>query len=242
MIDAGDNISSKKGGWEFDKNVVGTFDEHVSKSVPGYKVGHQIVCGLTDFFVSNGSKVYEIGCSTGSLISQIANTCVGKNDVEFLGLDVSEPMISKANEKFLDHMLPNNNIMKFELGDIIDYKLEKSSFIVCYYTVQFIHPSVRQQIIKKIYESLNWGGAFVMFEKVRGSDARFQDILTGLYHDYKMSNGYSSDEVVAKSQSLRGVMEPFSHQGNIDLLRRAGFNDIEVIFKEICFQGFLAIK
>lgn len=242
MIDAGDKISSKKGGWEFDQNVVDTFDEHVSKSVPGYEVGHKIVTGLTDYFVSNSSKVYEIGCSTGTLLAKIAEACVGKNNVEFMGIDVSDAMISAANEKYGKLHLPNDNSLNFEVGDIINFKLEKSSFIVCYYTVQFIHPAVRQQVIDKIYENLDWGGAFVLFEKVRGSDARFQDILTGLYHDYKMSVGYSSDEVVAKSQSLRGVMEPFSHKGNTDLLKRAGFKDIEVVFKDICFQGFLAIK
>ena len=31
--------------------------------------------------------------------------------------------------------------------------------------------------IKKIYKSLNWGGGFIMFEKVRAPDARFQDLM-----------------------------------------------------------------
>ena len=162
--------------------------------------------------------------------------------MNYIGLDLSEPMIQISKEKFSNIRIDNNSTLNFEYSDVLEYPLMKSSFIICYYTVQFVHPSVRQFLINKIYESLDWGGALVMFEKVRGADARFQDILTGLYHDYKMKMGYSTDEVVAKSQSLRGVMEPFSFQGNIDLLKRAGFLDIETIYKNICFQGFLAIK
>ena len=47
-----------------------------------------------------------------------------------------------------------------------------------------------------------------MFEKVRGSDARFQDIFTGLYNEYKLQNGYSAEEILGKTRSLK-VLEPF---------------------------------
>ena len=50
------------------------------------------------------------------------------------------------------------------------------------------------------------------------------------------------DEIIAKAKSLKGVLEPFSTQGNLDLLKRAGFVDIITIFKYLCFEGFLAIK
>ena len=111
-----------------------------------------------------------------------------------------------------------------------------------YYAIQFVRPSVRQELIDKIYRSLQWGGAFLLFEKVRGADARFQDILTGLYTDFKLAQGYSAEEIVGKSRSLKGVLEPFSTQGNLDLLRRAGFVDIMTVMKYVCFEGFLAIK
>ena len=81
-----------------------------------------------------------------------------------------------------------------------------------------------------------------MFEKVRACDARFQDIMQTLYTDYKIEQGYSSEEIIAKTKSLKGILEPFSTQGNLDLLKRAGFVDIMTVFKHICFEGFIAIK
>jgi tRNA (cmo5U34)-methyltransferase len=97
-------------------------------------------------------------------------------------------------------------------------------------------------LINRIFEALNWGGAFVWFEKIRGNDARFQDILTTLYNDYKLERGFGTDEIISKTRSLKGVLEPFSTQGNVDLLKRAGFVDIQIVMNYICFQGFLAIK
>jgi len=49
-------------------------------------------------------------------------------------------------------------------------------------------------------------------------------------------------EILHKQRSLKGVLEPFSTQGNLDLLKRAGFVDIMTVMKWVCFEGFLAIK
>ena len=37
-------------------------------------------------------------------------------------------------------------------------------------------------------------------------------------------------------------MEPFSTNGNLDLLKRAGFKDTLTVMKHLCFEGFLAIN
>jgi len=108
--------------------------------------------------------------------------------------------------------------------------------------MQFIPPRDRQQLFDRIYEALNWGGAFIMFEKVRAPDARFQDIATGLYNEFKLSQGFDEKEIVGKTRSLKGILEPFSTEGNFALFRRAGFEDVTTISKYICFEGFLAIK
>jgi tRNA (cmo5U34)-methyltransferase len=123
-----------------------------------------------------------------------------------------------------------------------DQKFRKCDMITSLYTIQFLEPKYRQELFDKIYKSLNWGGAFVMFEKIRGNDARFQDILTFLYFDFKAENGLKSSEILNKEMSLRSVMEPYTIKANMDFLRRAGFKDIMPISQYLCFKGFLAIK
>ena len=58
---------------------------------------------------------------------------------------------------------------------------------------------------------------------------------------YKLSS-FTPEEIIGKSLSLQGVLEPFSSNGNIDLLKRAGFVDFVTVFRNLCFEGVLALK
>jgi len=236
MGKVGDGICSKNSLWSFeDEKVVAAFDEHVSKSVPMYSEGHDLILRFSDYFTHKNSKIFEIGSSTGVFSNKIYERTKEKK-VKVTGIDISEEMTKFANDKY------SNDNCTFIFDDAINQDLSDSDMIVAYYTIQFINPSKRQEIINKIYDSLNWGGAFFMFEKTRGMDARFQDMITSVYYDYKISEGYSLEEIMSKHLSLKGVLEPFSTKGNIDMLKRAGFIDINTIFKFVPFEGFLAIK
>lgn len=236
MNEVGDGLNAKNAQWSFGGDTHKTFDAHVSKSVPFYSDGHSIIEEVSDFFLSDGSLVYDIGCSTGTLLEKLAIRNVNKK-IQFIGCEPEMGMTHAAIEKCKKHK--NISIVN---ESILDIPMEKSDLISSYYTIQFLHPSIRQDVFDKIYNSLNWGGAFIFFEKVRAPDARFQDMMSLIYNEYKFSQGYTPQEVITKSKSLKGVLEPFSSQGNIDLASRAGFKDVMSVFKYICFEGFLAIK
>ena len=132
--------------------------------------------------------------------------------------------------------------IQFLNKDVSKINFQNCDFITSYYTIQFIKPSERQRLFNKIFKSLNWGGAFLFFEKVRAPDARFQDIMSLIYNEFKIKNGFSSSEIIEKSRSLKGVLDPFSSNENLLFLKRAGFKDYMSVFKFISFEGFIAIK
>ena len=235
-VGVGSDIEVQNAGWTFGEAVADSFAEHVRQSIPMYEAGHEIICQLSDYFVQDDSICYEIGVSVGELIAKLARHNEAKQAL-WVGLDVEPSMIQRARET-----VKGSKNVSLEVADVTQYDFQKADLIVSYYCIQFIRPKHRQQLIDRIYESLNWGGAFIWFEKVRGADARFQDILTTLYNDFKLEQGLNPDEIVAKTRSLKGVMEPFSTQGDLDLLARAGFLDVMTVMKHLCFEGFLAIK
>jgi tRNA (cmo5U34)-methyltransferase len=236
MGSVGEDIKADNANWTFDGKIADTFDDHVSKSVPMYHEGHNISVQLADFFLANGSTCYELGCSTAELTRKLAERNKSK-DVRFVGVDTVPEMVKKARQKCSDFQS-----VTIQQDDALTVEMSEADCILAYYTMQFIRPRWRQDVINRIYESLNWGGGFIMFEKVRGPDARFQDMMTAIYTEHKISQDYTSDEIVNKTRSLKGVLEPFSTQGNIDMLQRAGFKDVVSVFKWVCFEGFLAIK
>lgn len=235
MSKTGDNIEAKNANWKFNGEMVEHFEEHVAKSVPLYQEGHELILNLSDYFIKNDSVCYELGSSIGTLLTKLARRHDFR-DTRFTGIELEKDMVKKANQLYQNHNL------SFICEDINTLNYEPSDLIIAYYTVQFIHPKLRQELINTIYNSLNWGGAFIMYEKVRANDARFQDIITNLYHEYKMKQGYSAQEIMSKAKSLKGVLEPFSTQGNLDMLRRAGFKDVITVQKYMNFEGFLTIK
>lgn len=227
-------IKSKKFNWKFNKEVSTSFDSHVIKSVPFYEISHNLIAGYSSFFLSEKSVCYDFGCSTGTLLNKIYKKNNNKK-VKLIGIDNSKPMIRIAKKR-------NRKKIIFKHGDILKTRLMKNDLSLCLYTLQFLKPKARQLFINKIYNSLNWGGALILYEKIRGSDARFQDMLNFLYFDFKKDNGLTPIEILNKENSLRSVMEPYTIKANIDFLKRAGFKDIMPISQYLCFIGFLAIK
>ena len=124
------------------------------------------------------------------MLQRVADHNPNKN-IKFIGVEVENDMVDYANNK-----LQNYEGIEIICDDILNVDLEKSDMIISYYTIQFIKKRIRQLIFDKIYESLNWGGAFVLFEKVRGADARFQDISTALYTDFKLEQGFTKEEIL----------------------------------------------
>lgn len=233
----GQNIETERASWSFDGSVAETFVDHVRQSVPMYDEGHDLVCQISDYFVHDDSVCYEIGASTGQLLRRLAEQHASRPMVRWVGIDPVPQMIEKAR----DHCSGIENIELF-VDDAVTFEYERADLIVSYYCMQFIHPKHRQELLNRLYERLNWGGALILFEKVRGPDARFQDMMVSLYSDFKVRQGFDAGEILNKTSSLKGVLEPFSREGNLGLMRRAGFTDIATLMKYICFEGFVAIK
>ena len=233
----GQNIETANAAWTFSGNVPDNFVNHIRQSVPLYEEGHELVCQLSDYFVAANSTVYEIGVSTGELIRKVAERNAHRVGARFIGMDVEAAMIAKARAHTA--AVPSISILQ---EDARLFAFEPADLIVSYYTMQFIPPRDRQQLFDKLYAALNWGGALIMFEKVRAPDARFQDIAVTMYNEFKLRQGFDCEEIVTKTRSLKGVLEPFSTDGNFALFRRAGFVDVTTVAKYVCFEGFLAIK
>ena len=233
---SGDGILAGTGMWSFSGAVPQSFDQHVRKSVPLYHQGHELIARMSEYFVGPGSLSYEVGCSTGTVLRMLAEKHQGKG-ASFVGIDIEEDMTDFAKD-----CAKGVEGLNFQCADAVTYEYEKCDFVVAYYTVQFVRPKYRQALIDRLYAALNWGGALVMFEKVRAPDARFQDIATQMYADYKSDAGFSPDEILNKSRSLKRVLEPFSTKANMDMLERAGFKDVMSVLKYVSFEGFLGIK
>ena len=230
------NISMVTSGWTFNQ-VSKTFDNHILRSIPFYAEFHRISLKLSEFFISEKTSILDIGCSTGTLLKNFSTKYPSSDyKIKFVGIDPVRSMIQAAKKKNKDKRV------KFITKSLLDTNFKNFDFITSILTIQFIHPSKRYKAYKNIFNSLKVGGAFLVFEKIRAENSKFEDINTGIYFDFKRSNGFSEKEINYKTLSLRGKMDCSTSSENTTLLKKVGFSKISVVFKWFCFEAKICIK
>lgn len=223
--------------WQFNDDVSEVFDNHVRQSVPHYESIQHLVAQLSDFFVQPNGLIYDIGCATGETIRHIHERHNQKR-VRFIGIDESEPMLRKAIEKNKE-----NETIQFVQQSIEHFSFnDKSNMVLSILTLQFVPIEERDAVVKKVYESLQKGGAFVLVEKSYPGHPKLQEVFTQLYHDMKEQQNLSPKDIREKDKSLRGVLQPLTEEQNRELLQTAGFSTVDTFFKHLHFTGFIAIK
>lgn len=216
---------------KFSFSTIQNFDTHINKSIYGYDNMNNIIIQLSQYFIEDNTKVIDIGCSTGKLIKNIKEY-TNKN-ANYIGLEIEDNFTKDF--KSVDNLL-------LQKQDIIDYNnFNNSSFITSIFTLQFLPLKDRLNLLKKIYDGLNYGGAFILSEKVISDDSKINDILTFLYYDYKKVN-FTNDEILNKESDLRDIMKPITLEDNISLLQKAGFKKIELFWRTYNFCSIIAIK
>jgi tRNA (cmo5U34)-methyltransferase len=224
----------------FNKQVATVFDDMVSRSVPFYHEVQHMIATLARDFAQEGTKVVDIGCSTGTTIA-LLDDALGGTNVQFVGLDNSHDMLAKAEKKLAEAKLKNPYTLEYcDLNKGV--RIENASLITFILTLQFLRPLRREAILKQLYEGLLPGGALILFEKVTSPDTTFNRLFIQHYYDFKRQNGYSDMEIANKREALENVLIPYRMDENLDLLQQVGFKKVEVFFRWYNFCAIIAVK
>ncbi|MDT8316601.1 MAG: carboxy-S-adenosyl-L-methionine synthase CmoA [bacterium] len=228
-----------KGEFRFDARVAEVFDDMLSRSVPFYGEVQRIIAGLATAHYRNASKIFDLGCSTGTTIINICNAAAGAR-LDIIGVDSSEPVIARAREK----ISKANPAADIELlcNDIRDIEIKDASVVIMNYTLQFIKPESRKALIRRIYKGLNKGGILLLSEKVLEGNAAMSDLFIDKYYDFKREMGYSDLEIAKKREALDKVLIPMTTDKELKLLKEGGFDNVSTFFKWFNFASFIAVK
>lgn len=223
----------EKYNWRFDEEITKQFDSHVVKSVPLYGLFHKNIIELSGFFAQIGSNIVDIGTSTGTLIAELHEKNKHRK-INSYGIDIEKSMIEECEARY-------GQDIKFELSDALDYNYTNASIVASVLSFQFMEKQNRVRTLKKIYEEMNSDGVFFLVEKVKTEILDIHDAYGDIYYDFKRES-LTDEEILDKNSSLRGVMKPITLNDNMNNLRMAGFDKIDVFMKFNNFVGILAIK
>ncbi len=227
----------------FDERVVQVFDNMVSRSVPFYTEVQRIQADLVmDFLPEEGGVVCDLGCSTGTTIEHLAKHANCPASVQFIGYDNSEPMLAKARAKLSESVA--NAHVDLNFADLSALPaLPACNVIILNWTLQFVRPIDREQLLTNCYNALQPNGILLLSEKILGSDSGFNRLYIDHYLNFKKSqSGYSDTENQRKREALENVLIPYRLDEDYALLKRAGFKRMDTYFQWFNFVCIIAVK
>lgn len=225
--------------FRFDASVARVFPDMIRRSVPGYTTIIPMIEVITEQYAQPGSNCYDLGCSLGASTLAMRHG-IGDKDCQLFGVDNSAAMIERCEHYIAldDSSLP----VALRCEDILDTELSNASVTTLNFTLQFVPPEQRAELLTRIASATRPGGVLILSEKIRFESEQEQEIQTRLHHEFKRANGYSDLEISQKRSAIEQVLIPETLAAHRQRLLSAGFDQVLLWYQCFNFVSMLAIK
>ena len=223
----------------FDDSVASVFPDMISRSVPGYKTLIDHSGQLAAKFARQKSKCYDLGCSLGATTIALERnlTC---EDIQIIAVDNSPAMIARF-KRDIEARSEGIPIVVKE-ADVCEVSINDASVVIMNFTLQFVSPEKRKNLLRSIYDGMMSGGCLIISEKVSMEPFKLDNLMVDAHHQFKRMQGYSDLEVSQKRDSLENVLIPETLEKHFARLQEIGFDLVTTWFQCYNFYSLLAIK
>ncbi len=221
----------------FDEKVVAVFPDMIRRSIPGYETIIPLTGLIAAHHASGGGNCYDLGCSLGASSLAILRQMPTPHPETFqiIGVDNSSAMLEKARQNLADH----ENITFVE-SDIRQVEFAEIAVVVLNFTLQFIPPGDRLDLLTRIRRNMLPHGIVIVSEKIRFDKQDQQNYFNERHLEFKRANGYSELEISQKRNALEKVMLPDTISAHQERFQTAGFSVSETWFRCLNWASFLA--
>ncbi len=211
----------------------------LERSVPMYQECQSLAVRWCAQFAKTNTSVYDLGCSTGTLLLKLAQSIDKNKNIALYGVDNSPAMLEKSGKTLSQSPIPCK-LFEADLNQGIS--IQNASVVVMNYTLQFVLPEHRIPLLKNIFEGLVPGGSLVLIEKIKSDIPELDRTFIDFHHQFKRDRGYSNLEISRKREALENVLIPWTVEENQNLIKKAGFQTVDLFFKWNNFAGFIALN
>ncbi|MBC6904787.1 carboxy-S-adenosyl-L-methionine synthase CmoA [Saccharophagus sp. K07] len=226
-------------GFRFDEQVVAVFPDMIKRSVPGYSTIIHMIGQIAERYAQAGTRLYDLGCSLGAATLAMRHR-INAADVNIIAIDNSPDMIERCRAV----LAADSGEIPVQLicGDIQDAVIDQASMTVLNFTLQFIPPTERDAVLRRIAAGTVAGGVLILSEKIAFEDEEHQNLMIELHHNFKRANGYSDLEIAQKRTALENVLIPETLKTHQQRLLNAGFRSVDCWFQCFNFASIIAFK
>jgi len=185
-----------------------------------------------------GRALLDVGCGAGNYSLKVLEK-LPHLDVTLV--DLSQAMLDRAVERV---SRATTGKVTARQGDIRDLNLGESSFdLICAAAVlhHLREAGEWQAVFSKFHSAIRAGGSLWISDLIEHSHPGVQAVMWSRYGDYlaQLKNEAYREEVFAYI-TQEDTPRPLVFQ--LELLRKVGFDAVEVLHKNSCFAAFGAVK
>lgn len=232
--------AASSGSFRFDEAVAEVFPDMLRRSIPGYGASIEAIGDLAARFVQPGTNCYDLGCSLGAASLAIQRNIRGRG-CRIIAVDNSPAMVARCKENLSSEPRSETEISVLE-DDVLLIPIDGASMVVMNYTMQFLAPAKRDEMVQKIGRGLLPGGIFLLSEKVVDEDQALEDIVADLHYQFKRRNRYSDQEIARKRTAIEDVLIPDTMARHYERLQAAGFRHYGVWLRHFNFVSIVATR
>jgi tRNA (cmo5U34)-methyltransferase len=186
----------------------------------------------------HAKRILDIGCGAGNNTLKLLQSM---NPLDCDMVDLSQPMLERAQQRISSY---NKGRVRIFQDDIRTADLPEGHYDIILAAMVLHHlrdDRDWEDTFQKLYRLTAPGGSIWIADFVAHEDPMIQEIMWGRYGKYLESlGGAAYREKVFAYIDKEDSPRPVTYQ--LELLRRSGFNEVEILHKNSCFVAFGAIK
>lgn len=221
----------------FDESVTAVFPDMIRRSVPGYGNIVTMIGLLAERYGVAGSTLYDLGCSLGAATLAMRRG-LGQRDCAIVAVDNSPAMVAGCRANIA--AAGEGVAVEVCCDDIRNVTINNASLVVLNFTLQFIEPAQRIELLQQIRAGMRPGGVLILSEKIIFASAEEDEFQRTLHLDFKRANGYSELEISQKRSALENVLIPETLEQHRQRLAEAGFARSHLWFQCFNFVSLVA--
>ncbi len=171
---------------------------------------------IADYFNSELNTLLDIGCGTGLELEAIYQRFP---HVSVTGIDLSENMLKKLKDKY------KNKGIELILADYFEYPfgIEQYDAALSFETLHHFKYKKKQKIYEKLFQAIKPGGCYIECDYIACCNE--EEAICLEQYEYRRKENNIPDDVFVH------IDIPLTLEHQMDLIKKAGFKDVRVLYE-----------